>query len=239
MNYFELIEEACKNLKIELNEKKYNQFIKYMELIIEWNKKINLTAITDEDEIIKKHFIDSIKVLEFKPVIGSKNLIDIGTGAGLPGIPIKIMLPELEVTLLDSLNKRILFLDEVIKELQLNGIKAVHGRAEEMAHKKEYRENYDIAISRAVANLSVLSEYCIPYVKENGYFIAMKGPALEEEMNESGNAIPLLGGKVEKVEKVFIEKADLNHNILLVKKVKRTNDIYPRKQSSINKKPLK
>lgn len=239
MKYFQLIEEACTELNVELDEKKYDQFIKYMELIIEWNKKINLTAITDEEEIIKKHFIDSIKVLKFDSIKKAKNLIDIGTGAGFPGIPLKIMLPDLEVTLLDSLNKRIIFLDEVIKQLNLECIRAIHGRAEELGHDKKFREKYEISISRAVANLSVLSEYCIPFVKESGYFIAMKGPALDEELYEGKNAIPLLGGKIEKIEKVFIEETELNHNILVVKKVKKTNEIYPRKQSSISKKPLK
>jgi len=194
MEYYKLLEEACIRVGAELNEYKYSQLMLYMNLLKEWNKNINLTRIIEDEDIIKKHFIDSINLLQFKEIYKTKTLIDVGTGAGFPGIPVKIILPEIQVTLLDSLNKRLLFLEEVIKCLKLKGIKTIHARAEEGGRDKNLREAYDIAVSRAVANLSVLSEYCIPYVKKGGYFIALKGPKIEEEIEEGMEAVNALGG---------------------------------------------
>ena len=197
MEYFDILNEASNNEGLKFNQKKYDQFMLYKDLIKEWNEKINLTAIKEDEAIVKKHFIDSMKVFKFDQLKNAKNVIDIGTGGGFPGIPMKIIKPEVNIVLLDSLNKRIIFLNEVINRLELKNIKAIHGRAEDFAQEKQYREKFDVAVSRAVANLTVLSEYCIPYVKVGGYFVAMKGPAVEEEIKQSKNAIRLLGGQIE------------------------------------------
>ncbi|MDT8719509.1 16S rRNA (guanine(527)-N(7))-methyltransferase RsmG [Clostridium sp. 19966] len=239
MKYYDIMEEAFNNEGIEFNEHKYNLFIKYMALIKEWNEKINLTAITEEEDIIKKHFIDCIKCFKFKKMFDLKNIIDVGTGAGFPGIPIKIADESKNVTLLDSLNKRVNFLNEVINDLDLKNITTYHSRAEDLAIKKGFRESYDGVFSRAVANMSVLSEFCLPYAKVGGYFIALKGPAVEGEIQEAENAIKVLGGKIEEIIPVEIEETDLKHNIVIVKKVKNTPPQYPRKAGTINKKPIK
>lgn len=239
MEYYDILKEAASSVSLQFDEEKYNKFIIYMDLIKEWNEKINLTAIKDDEGIIKKHFIDCIKVFKFPILKNAKSLIDIGTGAGFPGIPIKIMYPELEVLLLDSLNKRIIFLNEVINKLELKNINAIHGRAEELAAKKEYREKFDIASSRAVANMTVLSEFCLPFVKKGGSFIAMKGPSIKEELEESSGAIKLLGGKLESIIEVDIEDTDLKHNLVVISKIKKTPNEFPRKAASIQKKPLK
>jgi len=238
MKYFDIMNKASINVGLEFNEKKYAEFMRYKDLIKEWNEKINLTAIKEDEEIVKKHFIDSMKVFEFDQLKNAKNIIDIGTGGGFPGIPMKIIKPEINIVLLDSLNKRIKFLDEVIKDLQLENIKAIHGRAEDYAQEVQYREKFDIAVSRAVANLTVLSEFCIPYVKVGGYFVAMKGPAVEEEIKLSKNAIRMLGGKIEHIEKVQIEDSDLNHNLVIIKKIAGTNKKYPRKAGMVTRSPL-
>lgn len=239
MKYFNIMESACDNEGVVFNEEKYNKFMKYKNLIKEWNEKINLTAITEDGEIVKKHFIDSIKIFRFPFLKDAKNIIDIGTGAGFPGIPIKIINEEICVVLLDSLNKRINFLNEVIDRLDLKNIKAIHGRAEDYAKNIEYREKFDIATSRAVANMTVLSEFCIPYVKVGGYFVALKGPSIEEEILESKNAIGTLGGRLEDIIKVDIEESDLKHNLVIVKKIKQTPKQFPRKSGIVTKKPLK
>ncbi|WP_123054929.1 16S rRNA (guanine(527)-N(7))-methyltransferase RsmG [Clostridium sp. JN-1] len=239
MNYFDIMKDACDDVNINFDEKAYDKFVKYKDMIIEWNKKINLTAITDEDEIIKKHFIDCINIFKFIPLKGAKNVIDIGTGAGFPGIPMKIVKNDLNITLLDSLNKRINFLNAVIDKLELTNINTIHGRAEDYARKQEYREKADAVVSRAVANLTVLSELCIPYVKVGGYFIAMKGPAVVDEIEEAQNAISILGCKVEDIIEVDIKDSDLNHNLVVIKKLKHTNNTYPRKPGIVSKKPLK
>lgn len=239
MEYFDILNEACNNEGIEFNEEKYSKFIKYKEMIKEWNEKVNLTAIVEDDEIIKKHFIDSIKVFKFEKLKNGRKVIDIGTGGGFPGIPMKIVNPSTEVVLLDSLNKRINFLNEVIKDLELNNIRTIHGRAEDFARESRYREKFDVATSRAVANLTVLSEFCLPYVKVGGYFVAMKGPAIEEEMKDAKNAIKILGGQVEKIIEVDIEGSDLNHNLVVIKKIKETPSKYPRKAGMVTKNPLK
>lgn len=239
MEFFEILKEACINEGLEFDEIKYNQFMKYKDMVKDWNEKINLTAITEDSEIIRKHFIDSIKALKFTPLKNAKRIIDVGTGAGFPGIPLKIVNPDMEVILLDSLNKRVNFLNEVIKTLELKGITAVHGRAEDFARENSYREKFDAAVSRAVANMAVLSELCLPYVKVNGYFIALKGPAVEEEIRDGAKAVATLGGKLEEIMKVNVEGTDLNHNLVVVKKVKETSKVYPRKAGTAAKKPIK
>lgn len=239
LKYYDIMEKAFNKENLNFDIEMYDKYVKYMNMIKEWNEKINLTAITDEDEIIKKHFIDSIKCYRFTEFKNLKSIIDIGTGAGFPGIPIKIADSSKKVMLLDSLNKRINFLNEVIGQLNLKDIDTIHSRAEDLARKVEYREKFDAAVSRAVANMSVLSELCIPYVKVGGYFIAMKGPAVEAEIEESRNAIGMLGGKIEKIIPVDIEETELKHNIVIVKKIKSTPAAYPRKAGIITKKPLK
>lgn len=238
MDYFELMQKACKSENLNYNEDIHNMFLGYMKILKEWNEKINLTAIKEDEEIIKKHFIDSLKILKIDEIRNAESIIDIGTGAGLPGIPLKIMLPEAKITLLDSLNKRVNFLMEVINKLNLKKIEAIHGRAEEMAKNKKFREKYDVVVSRAVASLPVLSEFCIPYVKIGGIFVAMKGPSVDEEIKESEYAIKILGGEIEKVDNVNIEDSDLNHKLVIIRKIKNTNKEYPRKYSLITKKPL-
>ena len=239
MKYFNLMNNACKSVGLNFNEEQYNKFMQYKKLIQEWNEKVNLTAIIEDEEIIKKHFIDSIKIFKFELLRNATNLIDVGTGGGFPGIPINIINNNINVILLDSLNKRINFLNEVINNLELQNITTIHGRAEDFSKKIEYREKFDIATSRAVANMAVLSEFCIPYVKIGGYFIALKGPSIEDEILEAKNAIGTLGGKLDDIIKVEIEESDLKHNLVIVKKIKETPKQFPRKAGVVTKRPLK
>lgn len=237
--YYDILNEAATNVGIEFNEKKYNQFIKYKDLLKEWNEKVNLTAITDDEEIIKKHFIDSIKIFKFDGIKNAKKIIDIGTGGGFPGIPIKIMRPECEVVLLDSLRKRINVLNDILINIGIEDVETIHGRAEEFGKNNDYREKFDVVVSRAVANLTSLSEFCIPYVKKGGYFVPLKGPAVEEEVLEAKKAISILGGKLQEIIEVEIEDSNLNHNLVIIKKEKNTPNKYPRKAGTATKTPLK
>lgn len=223
---------------ISLTEKEIECFSTYKDLLKEWNQKINITAITDDEEIDIKHFLDSISVIKDEMIKGNEKIIDIGTGGGFPGIPIKILKPDTEVVLLDSLNKRLKFLNEVIKDLKLEKISTVHGRAEELGRKAEYREQFDVAVSRAVASLNTLSEYCLPFVKVGGYFIAMKGPEVEGEIESSKSAIMKLGGEIEKKVDIAIPLSDIKHNLLFIKKIKETPKAYPRGAGNPKKKPL-
>ena len=191
MKFFELMKTASNDVGLEFTELQYEQFIKYMRLLQEWNEKINLTAITEDEEVIKKHFIDCIKSFKSEPIRKAKAIIDVGTGAGFPGLPIAIMNQNVKVTLLDSLNKRINFLNLVVKELGLKNVTTIHSRAEDGARKPELREKFDVATSRAVANMAVLSEFCMPYVKKGGYFVALKGPAIDEELENGKKAIKI------------------------------------------------
>ena len=227
------IEEAQK-INIELDKNQIEKFYKYMDLLIEWNEKINLTAITNRKDIIVKHFIDSLTIQRY--LSDAVNIIDVGTGAGFPGIPIKIVNPNLKVVLVDSLNKRINFLQEVIKKLNLDNIEVIHARAEDLGQK--YREAFDIVTSRAVANMSVLSEYLLPLARVNGKCICMKGSDVEEELENSKYAINLLGGKIEKVDKFELSNERIGRNIIIVKKLKNTPNSYPRKAGTPAKKPL-
>lgn len=224
----------------DLSEEKYNKFQKYMNLLIEWNKNINLTAITDKDEIELKHFVDSLTINKY--ISDNSKVIDVGTGAGFPGIPLKIYNESLDITLLDSLNKRINFLNHVIEELNLNKIKAVHSRAEDAAKNPDYREKFDVATSRAVANLSTLVEYLLPFVRVNGICICMKGPNVEEELGRAKKAIEVLGGRIEQVDNFKLaadgSENDLERNIIIIRKVRKCSNKYPRKAGMPSKEPI-
>lgn len=225
-----------KEFNIEINKEQIKSFEKYMNLLLEWNEKINLTAITQPDEVKLKHFVDSLTVLKY--INDDDKVIDIGTGAGFPGIPLKIMNENTKITLLDSLNKRINFLNIVIETLNLRNIQAIHGRAEEIARNKLYREKYDVAVSRAVANLSTLTEYMLPFVKIGGKCICMKGANVNEELERAQNAIKELGGEIERVDNFYLSDNDNERNIIVIKKVKETNSKYPRKAGTPSKEPL-
>lgn len=239
MEFYDLMSKSAEDVGLQLSKEQYEQFEIYMKLLQEWNEKINLTAIVEDEEIIKKHFIDSMKAFKRDEFKKANTLIDVGTGAGFPGLPIAIMNGDLSVTLLDSLNKRINFLNTVISQLGLTNVTTIHSRAEDGARNKDLREKFDIATSRAVANMSVLSEFCLPYVKVGGNFIALKGPAVDQEIKESMNAIKLLGGEFVNVCEVSIEGTELRHNLVVVKKIKECSKIYPRKAGLITKNPLK
>ena len=221
---------------IKINDEQIKSFEKYMNLLLEWNEKINLTAITQPEEIKLKHFVDSLTVLKY--INEDDKVIDIGTGAGFPGIPLKIMNKNTKITLLDSLNKRINFLNIVIEKLDLSNIQAIHGRAEEIARNKLYREKYDVAVSRAVANLSTLTEYMLPFVKVGGKCICMKGANVNEELERAQNAIKELGGEIERVDNFYLSDNDNERNIIVIKKIKKTKSKYPRKAGTPSKEPL-
>lgn len=225
-----------KEINIVFTEEQLQKFYQYMNLLIEWNEKINLTAIVEPKEIILKHFIDSLTIIKYIEL--NKSVIDIGTGAGFPGIPVKIMREDLDITLLDSLNKRIHFLNEVIQKLELKNITAIHARIEEFAKNKQYREAFDVATSRAVANLTTLSEYMLPMVDLKGMAICMKGSEINEEISKSKNSIKLLGGKIDKIEEFTLPKSDNRRNLILIKKERQTPGKYPRKPGIPSKEPL-
>lgn len=229
-------EKYLAKMNISLLKEQYGQFYAYMEFLIEWNEKMNLTAITEPKEIILKHFVDSLTIAKY--VEEGKSIIDMGTGAGFPGIPIKIYRKDVKVVLADSLNKRIKFLDEVIDKLKLENVETIHCRAEELGKNKQYREKFDYATSRAVANLSTLSEYLMPFVKLNGKCIFMKTIEVEEELEKAKKAIKTLGGKIEKVDKFEIPESDLGRSIIIVKKEKITPNKFPRKPGTPAKEPL-
>lgn len=231
--------KKCEKIGISLSEKQISQFMTYYDLLVEWNSFMNLTAITEFNEVIDKHFIDSLAICEYVDFKNGDSLIDIGTGAGFPGIPLKIVFPELRITLLDSLNKRIKFLDTVIESLGLENVETIHGRAEDFAKQQSYREKYDFVISRAVANLATLSELCIPFAKEDKYFISYKAEKCNEELEDAKKAISILGGKVEKQIEYKLPDTDMNRNLLLIKKVKSTPKKYPRKAGTPAKEPIK
>ncbi len=222
-------------LGIHISEENANLYYQYMELLLEWNEKMNLTAITEPHEIILKHFIDSITALPYIP--DNSKVLDIGTGAGFPGIPLKI-LNDNSYTLIDSLNKRIVFLQEVIKKLKLTNIELIHARAEEYARNKEKREKFQVVIARAVASLNILVEYMLPMLQIGGIAICMKGSQIEEEIENAKNAIEILGGRLEKVEQFELPESNIGRTIIVIKKIKSTPNIYPRKAGIPTKKPL-
>lgn len=231
----ELIIQA-KKIDVILDEEQIQKFYKYMELLLEWNEKINLTAIVEPRDVILKHFVDSLTIC--KELQKNKTLADIGTGAGFPGIPVKILRPDLDITLIDSLNKRVNFLTMVIEALKLEKIIALHGRIEDFGKNKKYREKFDYVTSRAVANLSTLSEYMIPLVKIGGKCICMKGSNIDEELKNAEKAIKTLGGKIEKVDTFLLPDTDMGRNIILIKKEKATPNKYPRKAGTPAKEPI-
>ena len=234
----ERLQSKAEQLGIRLSEKQLEQFQCYYERLIEKNKVMNLTAITEYEEVVDKHFIDSILLGSVKELSGKKRVIDVGTGAGFPGIPLKIVYPELEITLLDSLNKRVKFLNEVIEELGLTGIQAVHSRAEDLAQDAAYRQQYDICVSRAVANLATLSEYCIPFVKQGGYFISYKSTQIEEELKQAKKAVQVLGGILEQVETVQIPGTTIERQFVMIRKTGTTPKKFPRKAGTATKTPI-
>ncbi len=229
-----IMAEKYDKYDLKLSSKSVDCFYQYMNNLLEWNSKINLTAIKDEEEIIIKHFLDSSIIIKN---ISNGEILDIGSGAGFPGIPLKIMNNDLKVTLIDSVNKKVNFMKDSIEKLQLTNIEARHGRAEEFAHEKEYREKFDIVVSRAVANMSTLAEYMLPFAKVGGKCICMKGPSIEEELNDAKNAINKLGGEVINVIKYNIEKNE--RSLIIILKKKSTEQIYPRKQGKPIKEPIK
>lgn len=239
----DIIKEEIKKTGIQLDDKQTDQFFMYYELLTEWNRFMNLTAITDYKEVIQKHFVDSLSIIKAMDMeylqLEDICLIDIGTGAGFPGIPIKIVFPKLKITLLDSLNKRIKFLNEVISVLKLKDIETIHGRAEDYARQEKYREQYDICVSRAVANLSTLSEYSLPFTKIGGYFISYKAEDIEEEIEKSKNAVISLGGNIEEVIRFNLPDTDIKRSLVKIRKEKATNKKYPRKSGIPSKEPLK
>lgn len=232
-------DEELGNIGITLTDRQKDQFERYYEMLVEWNKVMNLTGITDYDEVNLKHFTDSLTLVRSVDMDSISSLIDIGTGAGFPGMPVKIAFPHIKVVLLDSLNKRIKFLNAVIEELELENVKTLHGRAEDYAKKEEYREKFDICTSRAVANLSTLSEYCIPFIKTGGRFISYKSAESGEEIEESKKAIEILGGKIVKTDKFLLANTDIRRALVVIRKERNTPKKYPRKAGVPAKEPLK
>lgn len=233
----ELLCESCRKIGVELNQAQLKQFMTYKDMLIEWNEKMNLTAITDDREIILKHFVDCLALCSGADMSGKK-IIDVGTGAGFPGVPVKIACPDIDITLLDSLNKRITFLNELTKALGLEKTDCVHMRAEDGGNDKGLRESFDMCISRAVANLAVLCEYCLPFVRVGGMFISMKGPDVTQEISEAEKAIKVLGGEISEIKKVSIPETDINHSLIIIKKIRSTPSKYPRKAGKVKKEPI-
>lgn len=230
--------ENMKMISVELTNKQVSQFIKFYEMLVEWNKVMNLTGITEYDEVVMKHFVDSLSIVKVNGFDNVTSIIDVGTGAGFPGIPLKIVFPEVKITLLDSLNKRIKFLNAVIDELELENIETIHGRAEDFSKKEDYREQYDLCVSRAVANLATLSEYCLPYVKEDGYFLPYKSGDIKEEAANSKKAVKILGGSIEDIISFEIPDTDMARTILKIHKTKATPKRFPRKAGLPTKEPI-
>lgn len=234
-----ILTDGCGYFGIFPGERQLCQFEKYYEFLIEWNGFMNLTAITERDEVMRKHFVDSLALSRALPVEEQCCIMDVGTGAGFPGIPLKIMYPHLKVVLLDSLNKRVKFLNTVIEELKLENITAVHGRAEDAARQKEYREQFDVVVSRAVANLASLSEYCLPFARVGGWFVPYKAGEIQEEVQEGKKAIAALGGELRRIEKFCLPDSDIERSLLVIEKVKETGKRFPRKAGMPGKEPIR
>ncbi len=236
----QIMTQGCAELGIHLTEEQEQQFTDYYHLLIEWNQKVNLTGITEYDDVIKKHFLDSLCLVKLSGFDQSKikKIVDVGTGAGFPGIPLKIIFSDLEVTLLDSLNKRIKFLEALTEKLDLKNVQAIHGRAEDFGRDPAYREKFDLCVSRAVANLSVLAEYCMPLVRVGGSFVAYKSGKIQEELESSQNAIRLLGGKIQEKINFHVPESDMARTLISIKKEKNTSKKYPRKSGVPGKLPL-
>ena len=234
----QIFESKLKELGITLNNTQKQQFDKFYELLIEWNQVMNLTGITEYEEVNEKHFIDSLSIVKAVDMDSVVTVIDIGTGAGFPGIPLKIAFPHLKMVLLDSLNKRVQFLNTVIDTLELTDIETIHGRAEDFAKQTQYREQFDLCVSRAVANLATLSEYCIPYVKQEGMFIPYKSGEIEEELQNSKKAVHILGGEIEDVIKFQLPGTEIGRSFVKIRKVQNTSKKYPRKAGLPGKEPI-
>lgn len=225
-------------LDVHLDKSQITQFLQYYDLLTQWNEFMNLTAITEFGEVCTKHFVDSVSLCKVYDCTKNVSVIDVGTGAGFPGIPLKIAFPNLQITLLDSLGKRVKFLEEVIKKLELSDIKAIHGRAEDYAKPSQLRESFDLCVSRAVANLSVLSEYCLPYVRLGGYFVSYKSEKVSEELAMAKKAIGMLGGELYAQEEFSLPSSDIYRNLVMIKKLIPTPKKYPRKAGMPSKEPL-
>ncbi len=234
-----LLRDKAKEIGIDLTDLQVNQFNRFYQMMVEKNKVMNLTGITEYGEVVEKHFIDSLSIVKIIDINKVSTVIDVGTGAGFPGIPLKIAFPHLKITLLDSLNKRIKFLNDVINETGLDNISTIHGRAEDFAKQDEYREQFDLCVSRAVANLATLSEYCLPYVKVGGKFVSYKAGEIDEEVENSNTAIKVLGGKISKIEKFQLQGTDIGRSFVEIKKVKNTGKKFPRKAGLPAKEPIK
>ena len=234
----QIFESKLNELGITLTDNQKEQFVKFYELLVEWNKVMNLTGITEYEEVNEKHFVDSLSIVKAVDMNSVESVIDIGTGAGFPGIPLKIAFPHLKVVLLYSLNKRINFLNTVIDELGLTDIKTIHGRAEDFAKQADYREQFDLCVSRAVANLATLSEYCIPYVKKDGLFVPYKSGEIAEELEQSKKAVHVLGGKIEDVVKFQLPGTEIGRSFVKIRKVQNTAKRYPRKAGLPGKEPI-
>ena len=234
-NFFK---NACDELQLDITEKQIEQFFIYKDLLLQWNEKMNLTAIVEEKDVILKHFIDCLTVAKFRNLDG-KNIADIGTGAGFPGLVLKIYFENSNMCLVDALNKRINFLKEVSKQINVKNINFIHSRAEDLGKEKDFRESFDFCVSRAVANLSVLAEYDLPFVKIGGEFIALKGPSVNEEIEDAKNAIKILGGEISDIKTIKIPFSDIEHKLVFIQKLRQTPNQYPRKGTKISKNPIK
>ncbi len=232
------LKEAIMEMGLECSQRQADKFELYMRGVLDWNEKVNLTRITERDEFIVKHFLDSVVCCVREEFKRAEKIIDIGTGAGFPGIPLAILYPEKSFVLMDSLAKRLKIIDELCAEIGISNVRTVHARAEELARNKQHREKYDLCVSRAVANMAVLSEYCLPFIKVGGCFMAYKGPDAAEEAAEAENAIKLLGGNLQEIFDASLKKYDISHSIILIKKVKNTVSKFPRKAGTPAKEPL-
>lgn len=235
---YQILEQKLGELGIKQDQNQLERFHKFYQLLIEWNKVMNLTGITEYEDVVEKHFVDSLSIIKAVDLSRIHTVIDVGTGAGFPGIPLKIAFPHLRVVLLDSLNKRIKFLDEVISQLGLTEIRTIHGRAEEYARKEEYREQFDLCVSRAVANLSTLSEYCLPYIQVGGMFVPYKSGEIDDEVEQSKKAVRILGGNIKDVMKFELPGTDIHRSFVLIHKEQHTQKKYPRKAGIPAKEPL-
>ena len=234
----QILSEGCRQLGISLTEEQTEQFMLYYEKLIEVNRVMNLTAITEFEDVMRKHFLDSLTLVKAADIKNVKRVLDLGTGAGFPGIPLKIAFPDTEFVLLDSLNKRVKFLHDIIELCRLKKIQAVHGRAEELAGKKEYRESFDLCVSRAVANLSSLSEYCLPYVEKGGLFVSYKSGNIQEELETAGYAIQILGGRIKDTVKFKLPGSDMDRSLVVIEKIRETPARYPRRAGIPSREPL-
>jgi 16S rRNA (guanine527-N7)-methyltransferase len=232
------LQQGLQQLNLTASPEVIGKFELLKELLVEWNEKINLTAITESEEVNIKHFVDSATCLATGYIKDGDEIIDVGTGAGFPGVPIKILNESLKVTLLDSLNKRIKYLEDVVSKLELKDVKLVHARAEDGGINKQYREKYDVALSRAVAAMNILCEYCLPFVKVGGYFICQKGPAYKEELDNAAKAIETLGGRIKEVKSYILPNSEITHYIIIIEKIRETPTKYPRKAGKPSSDPI-